>query len=207
VTRRWALLGLAALAVGLVALFVVRAFSSLPPETQPEGAYVRVAERISGGEERRVFALLDDRAKDACDRLWKARREASNRVDGAYPEPERTRLLEKYKPVAGAESAEEAWDVLAVRRGWIALLRKDLSGVTKVVVDDAGGGEAATIETARGARYPFAKRANGTWGLSLFTAELVDDAWRAERDLEVIQKAAADYERVPTAVGSAGSSR
>lgn len=199
--RRWVLLGLAALVVALGALLAVRAFSALPPETAPEGAYVRVAERIARGDERSVFELLDDRAKDACSRLWRARREASNLVDGVYPEPERGRLLELWRPLASGESAADAWDVLSARRGWVSTLRKDLSGVVKVSVE----GDSASIETARGARYPFAKRADGTWGLALFTADLVDDAWRAERDLEVIQRAAADYARVPEAASSASA--
>lgn len=193
------LLALAAVAAALAVVLVVRAFASLPPETRPEGSYVRIAERISSGAERGVFELLDDRAKDACNRLFRARREASNLVDGVYPEPERARLLERWRPIASVESAADAWDVLSSRRGWIATLRRDLSGVTRATID----GDTATIETARGARYPFAKRADGTWGLALFTADLTDEAWRAERDLEVIQAAAADYARVPSPAGSA----
>ena len=70
-------------------------------------------------------------------------------------------------------------------------LRRDLSGVAKVEI----AGERATIETARGTRYPFRRRDNGIWGLTLFTAELVAESERAARDFEVVDRAAADYER------------
>jgi hypothetical protein len=71
-------------------------------------------------------------------------------------------------------------------------LRRDLSGVAKV----ERRGERATVETARGTRYPFRVRPeNGIWGLTLFTAELATEAERAARDHRMIEKAAADYER------------
>lgn len=203
VTRRSILVALAVLAAAAVVFVTLGLLASAPPETQPEGAYVRVAERISAGDARSVFDLLDDDAKSACERLWRARREASMLVESTYPEPradrpldgsaERARLLEAYRPIADAEDASSVWVVLAKQRGWVTLLRRDLSGVKRVDLD----GDAASIQTARGTRYPFAKRANGTWGLALFTAELAGDAWRAERDLEVIRSASADYARVP----------
>jgi hypothetical protein len=56
--------------------------------------------------------------------------------------------------------------------------------------------ERATVQTARGTRYPFRIRPeNGIWGLTLFTAELVQEAERAARDFQLIDRAAADYER------------
>ena len=54
-------------------------------------------------------------------------------------------------------------EVYAIREGWqgavdggagIARLRRDLSGIGKVEVT----GERATVETARGTRYPFRRR-------------------------------------------------
>jgi hypothetical protein len=80
---------------------------------------------------------------------------------------------------------------MAPHRGWIGRMRRDLSGVGKV----ERSGERATIETARGTRYGLRRRANGIWGLTLFTAELLAEAERAARDAEVVEKAAGDYER------------
>jgi hypothetical protein len=80
---------------------------------------------------------------------------------------------------------------MATKQGFIARLRRDLSGIGKVEVT----GERATVETARGTRYPFRRRDNGIWGLTLFTADLVAEAERAARDWDVVEKAALDYER------------
>jgi hypothetical protein len=38
-------------------------------------------------------------------------------------------------------------------------------------------------------------RDNGIWGLTIFTADLLAEAERATRDLAVVEKAAADYDR------------
>ena len=56
-------------------------------------------------------------------------------------------------------------------------------------------GERATIETARGTRYAFRRRENGIWGLTMFTAELLAESEKAARDLEMVKRAADDYER------------
>lgn len=55
-------------------------------------------------------------------------------------------------------------------------------------------GERATVVTGRGTRYAFRRRENGIWGLTLFTAELQAEAERATRDLEVVDRAARDYD-------------
>jgi len=49
--------------------------------------------------------------------------------------------------------------------------------------------------TARGTRYPFRRRENGIWGLTVFTAELLAEANRASRDLDMVNRAADDYDR------------
>jgi len=80
---------------------------------------------------------------------------------------------------------------MADHRGWAGKLRRDLSGVAKLEI--VGG--RATIETARGTRYGLRRRENGIWGLTLFTADLLAEAERAARDADVVEKAAADYDR------------
>lgn len=197
------IIGFAVFAIATVAFVLFRALVSEPAPTSPEGAYVRVAARISSGDAKGVYALLDDRARDACARLSRARKEASALVESTFPEPDRTRLLAEYEPIASAADLEGVWLALSSARGYATNLRRDLSGVASVERDVEADG-AATIVTARGARYPFTRRSDGTWGLSLFTEEIVTDAWRAERDLEIIQASSADYARVPPrAAGSA----
>ena len=49
--------------------------------------------------------------------------------------------------------------------------------------------------TSRGTRYPFRKRENAIWGLTLFTADLAAESQRAARDLAVVNASADDYDR------------
>jgi hypothetical protein len=189
---RRALLGLGAVLAALAGGFVLwQRTSRFPPDSTPEGAYLRVAVAVADGRNRDCFAYLEDQAQHACYTIRDFRKRAAERVAAAYPEPERGRLLEADKAHAEAADGADVWKDIAEHRGFIGRLRKDLSGVGKVEL----AGERATIETARGTRYTLRKRPNGIWGLTMFTAELLAESERAARDAEVVEKAAADYER------------
>ncbi|XXT18579.1 hypothetical protein WME94_50960 [Sorangium sp. So ce429] len=190
-TRRRAIAwGAAAVAVVALLLFWWK-LNQFPPDTTPEGAYLRIAYNIGASDARACFPYLEDRAQHAAYTIRDYRRKAFERIEASYPEPERTRLLDQYRAHAMAEDGADVWVDLAARQGFIARLRRDLSGIGKVEVT----GERATVETARGTRYPFRRRDNGIWGLTLFTADLVAEAERAARDWDVVEKAALDYER------------
>ncbi|WP_437966800.1 hypothetical protein WMF04_45750 [Sorangium sp. So ce260] len=190
-TRRRAVVwGAAAVALVAVAL-LWRKLNQFPPDTTPEGAYLRIAYSIGMSDPRTAFSYLEDRAQHAAYTIRDYRRKASERIEASYPEPERTRLLEQYRAHAMAEDGADVWVDIAAKQGFVARLRRDLSGIAKVEVT----GERATVETARGTRYPFRRRDNGIWGLTLFTADLVAEAERAARDWDVVEKAALDYER------------
>ncbi|WP_437754869.1 hypothetical protein [Sorangium sp. So ce1389] len=190
-TRRRAIAwGAAAVAVVALLLFW-RKLNQFPPDTTPEGAYLRIAYNIGVNDPRACFPYLEDRAQHAAYTIRDYRRKAFERIEASYPEPERTRLLDQYRAHAMAEDGADVWVDLAAKQGLIARLRRDLSGIGKVEVT----GERATVETARGTRYPFRRRDNGIWGLTLFTADLVAEAERAARDWDVVEKAALDYER------------
>ncbi|EYF03349.1 hypothetical protein [Chondromyces apiculatus] len=168
-----------------------KTFFGFPSDTTPEGAYLRIARSIGRGDPRACFAYLEDRAQHAAYTIRDYRKKARDRVAEAYPEPERGRLVAAYSAAADAPDGADVWVEMAMRLGWVSRLRRDLSGMAKVEV----AGERATIETARGTRYPFRRRENGIWGMSLFTAELVAEAERAARDWDVVEDAALDYER------------
>jgi hypothetical protein len=122
----------------------------------------------------------------------------------AYPEPERSRLAGEYAAEANAPDGADVFALYAKKSGWMSRLRRDLSGIKKVDLS----GDRATVETAHGARYPFRRRENGIWGLTLFTPVLDAEAERAARDFSVIDKAASDYARAaaPAASTSPGGS-
>jgi hypothetical protein len=162
-----------------------------PSDTTPQGAYLRIAVNITEGKVRDCFAYLEDSAQHAAYSIRDYRKHASERIAAAYPEPERSRLLEAYKVHANAPDGADVWVDMAQKHGWVGRLRRDLSGAVKTEIS----GERATIETARGTRYGFRRRENGIWGLTIFTADLLAESERAARDADVVEKAAADYER------------
>jgi hypothetical protein len=191
-SRRLLVRGGAGLAVVLASVLIWRQIVRFPPDTTPQGAYFRIAALLGEGDVRGCFSYLEDAAQHAAYTIRDFRRKASDRVAAAYPEPERARLLEEYRPFATAPDGADVWAEMSGRRGWAARLRRDLSGIARI----EESGDRATIETTTGTRYAFRRRANGMWGLSMFTAELVAEAERAARDFEVVDRAASDYERV-----------
>jgi hypothetical protein len=191
--RRW-LLVLVGLGL-LVAARVVYAYVSFPSDRTPQGAYLRVAIAVNRGRAEDFFAYTETRAQHAAYTIRDYRKKARERVLAAYPEPERSRLAQEYAAEANAPDGADIFALYAKRYGWMARLRRDLSGIKKIET----AGDRATVETAHGTRYPFRRRENGIWGLTLFTPMLDAEAERAARDYSVIEKAAADYARAPGA--------
>jgi len=163
-----------------------------PPENTPEGAYARIALFVADRRARDAFPYLETEAQWAAYTVRDVRKKASDRVRASYPAGERNRWLDAWQKEAEAADGADVFALLARQGGWIARLERDLSGVGRVEVQ----GERATVVTARGTRYPFRRRDNGIWGLTIFTAELQAEAERATRDLEVVERAAEDYDRV-----------
>jgi len=181
-----------------IALFAVAgaalgwSWLTYPSDRTPEGAYLRVMSAVNRGKPEASFAYLETEAQHACYTIRGYRQKARERVLSAYPEPERTRLAAEYTAEADAPDGSDVFALYARRRGWLDRLRRDMTGIAKVEIQ----GERASVETVRGTRYPFRRRDNGIWGLTLFTATLVSEAEKAARDAAMIEKAAADYERV-----------
>jgi murein DD-endopeptidase MepM/ murein hydrolase activator NlpD len=189
--RNWLLLlaGLALVASGRVAY----AYLSFPSDRTPEGAYLRVAIAVNRGRPADFFAYTETRAQHAAYTIRDYRKKSRERVLASYPEPERSRLAQEYAAEASAPDGADVFALYAKRFGWVARLRRDLSGIKRVDL----AGDRATVETAHGTRYPFRRRENGIWGLTLFTPILDAEAEKAARDFSVIDKAASDYARAP----------
>jgi hypothetical protein len=180
----------AVLAVVPLLLFVTL-HRPFPSDTSPEGAYMRIARSVGEDDPRGFFAYLETEAQWACFTVHDMRAKASKRIAASYPEPQRSEMLEQYKAAAEAADGSDVFALLYRERGWARRLRKDMSGVVKVEIE----GDRASVVTAQGTRYPFRRRENGIWGLTIFTAELLGDAEKATRDLAVVNAAADDYDR------------
>ena len=100
-----------------------------------------------------------------------------------------------YQAFADAPDGSNVFALYAKQKGWLDRLRRDLSGVARVDIQ----GDRASVQTARGTRYPFRRRDNGIWGLTLFTASLTAEAERAARDASLVEQATKDYDRAKTA--------
>jgi hypothetical protein len=186
--RRILVAAMIAVPLGAVGIYRLMRF---PPDTEPQGAYMRIAYSIGRGEPEGAFAYLEEAAQHAAFTVGDYAEQSALRIRQAYPEPERTHGLAQYGWALEKSDGPDVWARLANERGWIGRLRRDLSGVDHVEV----AGERATVVTARGTRYPFRRRPNGIWGLTLFTVELQAEAERLARDWDRIQRAADDYQR------------
>src|SRR3954447_18780581 len=193
---------LAGLATLLLAAFVW-AHVSFPSDHTPEGAYLRVVIAVNRGRAQDFFAYTETRAQHACYTIRDYRKKMRERVLQSFPEPERSRLAAEYAEQAAAPDGADVFAIYAKQNGWMNRLRKDMSGVAKLEVQ----GERATVQTAHGTRYPFRRRENGIWGLTLFTPVLDAEAERAARDFSVIDKAAGDYARAAAPAPSADPAR
>ena len=177
------------LAVGLGLVFLF--YRPFPSDQTPEGAYMRIARSLSSGQLEPIFPYLETDAQWACYSIRDARKKALEIVERSYPEPQKSELTKQWRDEATAPDGADVLALLARRRGWDARLRRDLSGVARVEID----GVRASVTTARGTRYPFRRRENGIWGLTVFTAELAADKEKAARDLAIVEQAAQDFER------------
>ena len=179
--------------LGVVAFVATGSVMHLPfpSDHTPEGAYLRIAKSLGEDRVNEIFPYLETEAQWASYTIKDARAKALVRVLTSYPEPQKSELEKAYGPLASAPDGADVFAWFAAQRAWAANLRRDLSGVGHVEIR----GERATVVTARGTRYPFRRRDNGIWGLTLFTAQLVLESERASRDLVVVAAAADDYDR------------
>jgi hypothetical protein len=180
-----------AIALAITVGWIATGRQPFPADRTPEGAYARIVLAVTEDRPRDTFAYLETDAQWASYAIRDARKRACDRVRSSYPEAERERLLVAWSAEAEAPDGADVVVLIAKQRGWLARLKRDLSGIARVEID----GERATVVTSRGTRYPFRRRDNGIWGLTTFTADLVAESERASRDLAVVQAAADDYDR------------
>ncbi|MBN2195646.1 MAG: hypothetical protein JW751_22690 [Polyangiaceae bacterium] len=175
---------------------------SYPSDRSPEGAYYRIVASVNRRHPKGIFPYTETAAQHACFTIRDYRRQSQERILASYPEAERAVLLAVHVEEADAPDGADIFAIFARRRGWLDALRRDMSAIAQTTV----GGDRATLQTVRGTRYSFRRRENGIWGLTQFTAALVAEAEKAARDAAMIERAAADYERVRGSVGAPGAS-
>ncbi len=191
-TRRLAIRILVATVVLAPVGYFAWSWLTFPKDRTPQGAYFRLVKAVNNGSAEQAFPYIETQAQNACYTIRDFRKKGRELALAAYPEPERTRIVESYAKEAAATDGAEVFALYAKQHGWLDRLRRDMSGIAKIEVQ----GDRATIETVKGTRYPMRRAKNGIWGLTWFTAVLVAEANKAARDAGMIEKAAADYDRV-----------
>lgn len=184
---RWALVSVAVLPL----LWFIYAWATFPSDRTPEGAYLRVVKAVNEGKPAEFFAYIEEEAQHACFTIRNYRKEALELAKRSFPEEEYVALEVEYGQMAAAKDGAEVFAHYAKSEGWMAQLRRDLSGIHHV----ERSGKRATVQTIKGTRYAFRERPNGIYGLTAFTPALAEEAARAARDLELVKQAAADYQR------------
>lgn len=187
--------GVVVAVVLLPLMFFAYSWITFPRDTTPEGAYLRVVRAVNEAKPDGLFAYTEEAAQHACFTIRDYRKKAIAEASGRYPAEEFDKLRAAYEPYARAEHGRDVFALIASEQGWMSQLRADVSGIAKIEQE----GPRATIITVKGTRYSMRRRPGGIWGLTAFTATLVDEAERAARDLEQVEKAAADFERAAAA--------
>jgi hypothetical protein len=190
VKRRVLISGLLAGAALVPASWVLYEWITFPSDRTPLGAYLRIVSAVNRGKPEEFFAYVETAAQHACYTIRDYRKKSRDLVLQSYPAEDRQRAAATYERFAAAPDGADVFAIYAREKHWLDRLRRDMSKPVSVEEN----GERATLITARGTRYPFRRRENGIWGLTLFTATLVAEAQRSARDAELVEKAARDFE-------------
>ena len=177
--------------IAVVACFAAVYVRRSPPDTTPEGAYLRLAKNLELVRPEDACSYLEIEARDATYLMARARTDALAKVRASFPVEEARSFAESYGALATGDDGPKAFAHYAEPRGWVRRLAKDLSPIDHVESD----GDRATVVTTKGTRYPFRKGRDGRYGFTSFTAELVAQAQQAVRDREVVERSALDYAR------------
>lgn len=186
--RTWVVGGILA----ALTLPIAWSIGTFPSDKTPEGAYLRIVKAVNQGQPQSFFAYIDEEAQHACYSILSYRQQSLARVRGGYPQEARGDLELRLEQIARLEDAPYVFAAYAEREGWLSQLRADLSGIHHVETE----GARATVVTANGTRYAFRRRPGGIYGLSAFTAYLMEEAEKAARDHKLIEKTASDYQKL-----------
>ncbi|MGH7270391.1 MAG: hypothetical protein ACREJ3_08160, partial [Polyangiaceae bacterium] len=112
--RKWPLVVLAVF-IGLLIFIGQRKINHrpFPPDTTPEGAYVRIARAVTAHRSRDAFPYLETEAQWASYTIRDMRKKASERVRASYPHDQRGALLAAWADEAQAPDGADVFALLA----------------------------------------------------------------------------------------------
>lgn len=161
-----------------------------PDPRSIEGALDAAARAIQAHDARRLFRVVDQRARHALASIVKDRREAAGWVARDYPDAERASTLAALGDAVGAHDAA----ALFARRCGLACL-EDLGRRIGAPARTEAEGDETVVHTARGETLRLYHGDDGWWGLVWNTASLSQERDRAAQDLGQIRANAEIYRK------------
>jgi hypothetical protein len=185
--------------VVVIACLAASAVGCRQKSKTPDQAYQRFSAAVELQDGGKLFDALDQESRWAWMTVQKWHREAYDIVLSNYPEgPERERDAHRFEPGATASSARELFRA-QVAPGVLPLLQPLCAPDAHIEPGPSDSQAAAVLSS--GARVPFARGKDGSWGFAGLTREAEEQKTRAYHDLEVVRASAADYERAAARAG------
>ncbi|MFW5921636.1 MAG: hypothetical protein ACOCUS_07335 [Polyangiales bacterium] len=180
----------AAAACGALALSL-GACEGTPDPREVHGALKYAAQAVEKRDARKLYRVVDERARHAMHSIVHDRREAARLVRESYPEDERAQALRR---LGEAAEVEDPPGLFAVRCDDACL--DDLEARIGAPDETHEDGEELVVHTARGTEVRLYRSASGSWwGIVWNTDELAAERDKANQDLRAIRRNAEIYER------------
>jgi len=161
-----------------------------PDPRSIEGALDGAARAIEASDGRRLFRVIDERARHAMYAIVKSRGEAAALVKADYPDQEKAQALAALGDAASVKDAPELFAARCTRACMDAIATQ-----LGAPVRQERQGDEIVVTTARGGTLHMFPGSDGWFGLVWHTQELADERTRAARELLQIRDNAATYRR------------
>lgn len=162
-----------------------------PDPNEAAGALAFAARAIEEGDSRKLYQVIDERARHALHSIVNDRSAAAAIVREAYPESEQQRAL---RELGDAADVEDAAALFVARCG--PACRTELGGAIGGIERTEEDGDELIVHTTRREELRLYRRAEGHWwGIVWHTEALDRERARANQDLRRVEANAETYRR------------
>ena len=190
------------LAGGLVCALFALACQHEPDPRSVRGALDAAATAVAARDGKRLFRIVDQRARHALESIVKDRHEAARLIRTDYPEAERAAAL---GALGDAASVTTSADLFALRCAQACM--SELAQRIAAPVSEAQMGVELVVRTARGASLRLYHGDDRWWGLVWNTDALSHERDQAAQDLLQIRTNAEVYQKRRALEAQAPSTR
>jgi len=177
--------------IPVLVVFFVLVAGCAPDPRSIRGAIAYAREAIEADDSRRLFRVIDERARHAMVSIVSDRRKAAEEIRSGYPEPLQAAALAELGDAAHAESPEELFAMRCTEP-----CRAELGAKLGAPEHERQDGEERVVLTAGGSEIRLFRSDEGSWwGLVWKVDDLAWERSRANRDLKTIRENVATYAR------------